>query len=110
MINFDQLKSIFQTLSDSNRLKILHRIADKEVSVGELVNESGLSQPLVSHHLRVMKENGILDTKRKGPFVFYFIGDQKLLYAINLFQELAQKEIKTPFCPEWIQKKYNKNK
>ncbi len=67
---------------------ILKSIGDKECSVGELVKLTRLSQPLVSHHLRVLKENGVLETKRNGPFIYYYLRNIKILYAINLFVEL----------------------
>jgi DNA-binding transcriptional ArsR family regulator len=82
------LQLIFQSLSDYNRLGIIRFICERESSVGEIVKATKLSQPLVSHHLRVLKENGILETRRKGPFIFYFIRDKKILDAINLFLEL----------------------
>jgi len=108
----EKLKNIFQTLSDSNRLRIIQSIADKETSVGELVKTTSLSQPLVSHHLRVLKENGILSTNRRGPFIYYFISDVKILYAINMFIEIFnntnnKSEQEFDFCPKWIIKKFN---
>jgi DNA-binding transcriptional ArsR family regulator len=103
---------IFQTLSDYNRLGIIRFICERESPVGEIVKATKLSQPLVSHHLRVLKENGILDTKRKGPFIFYFIRDKKILEAINLFSELfknsdIQDKIRSGFCSGWITSNYN---
>lgn len=108
------LQQVFQTLSDYNRLAMIKSIGDKECSVGELVKATNLSQPLVSHHLRVLKENGILETKRNGPFIFYYLKDVKILYAINLFIELFENSDKKQdtsfkFCPDWIIKKYKKN-
>jgi len=90
MDDLKKLQLIFLTLSDYNRLGILKYIGDKECSVGEIVKTTKLSQPLVSHHLKVLKENGILETKRAGPFIFYFMRDKKILHAINLFSELIQ--------------------
>ncbi len=112
IIRMEKLKNIFQTLSDSNRLRIIHSIGDKETSVGEIVQTTSLSQPLVSHHLRVLKENGVLSTNRKGPFIYYFIKNVKILYAINMFIEIFQdsknkSEQKLDFCPDWIIKKFN---
>jgi DNA-binding transcriptional ArsR family regulator len=107
MDELKKLQVIFQTLSDYNRLVILKFICDKECSVGEIVKTTKLSQPLVSHHLRVLKENKILETKRNGPFIYYFIRDNKILYAINLFIELFENsELNQKsgfrFCPDWI--------
>lgn len=107
MEDLRKLQLVFQTLSDYNRLKIIRFICEKESSVGEIVKEIKLSQPLVSHHLRVLKENGILETKRKGPFIYYFIKDRKILEAINMFLEIFRNsEIKqktgSKFCSDWI--------
>jgi DNA-binding transcriptional ArsR family regulator len=106
MDELKKLQLIFQTLSDYNRLWIIKFICDKERSVGEIVRTTKLSQPLVSHHLRVLKDNGILETKRNGPFIYYFIRNKKILDAINLFLELFRNsEIKygpgSGFCRDW---------
>ena len=110
MNNFKELQQIFQTLADYNRLVIINSIGDKECSVGELVKTANISQPLVSHHLRVLREKGILETKRNGPFIYYFIKDVKLLYAINLFAEIFwNNEVSNSdfrFCPDWIIEKF----
>jgi DNA-binding transcriptional ArsR family regulator len=107
MDDLKRLQLIFQTLSDYNRLGIIRFICEKECSVGEIVKATKLSQPLVSHHLRVLKENKILETKRNGPFIYYYIRDKKILDAINLFSELFKdSELKykpgSKFCSDWI--------
>jgi DNA-binding transcriptional ArsR family regulator len=113
MDELKKLQLIFQTLSDYNRLGILKFICNKESSVGEIVKATKLSQPLVSHHLRILKENAILETKRKGPFIYYFIRDKKILDAINLFLELFmnpenKSKPGTGFCSDWKIKNNNK--
>jgi DNA-binding transcriptional ArsR family regulator len=84
-----KLQLLFQNLSDTNRLKILKQIGDRECSVSEIVNSTGLSQPLISHHLRTLRENNILEAKRTGPFVYYRIKDPRLLSALGIFLEIA---------------------
>jgi DNA-binding transcriptional ArsR family regulator len=112
MNDLKKLQLIFQTLSDYNRLGMIRFICEKERSVGEIVKETKLSQPLVSHHLRVLKENGILETKRNGPFIFYYIRDKKILDAINLVLEIfkdpdIKDNIGSKFCSGWIISNYN---
>ena len=113
MKELKRLQSVFQTLADYNRLAILKSICDKECSVGEIVASTKLSQPLVSHHLRMLKENDFLKTNRKGPFIFYSLRDSKILYAIDIFLELFKdSEIKTTqdfrFCTDRMFNKYFK--
>jgi DNA-binding transcriptional ArsR family regulator len=112
MDELKKLQAIFQTLSDFSRLSILKLICDKECSVGEIVKKTNLSQPLISHHLRILKENDFLETKRNGPFIYYYMKNTKILYAINLFLEIFENsDIKydsgLKFCPDRIMKKFN---
>jgi|WetSurMetagenome_2_1015567.scaffolds.fasta_scaffold77766_3 DNA-binding transcriptional ArsR family regulator len=81
------LQRIFQTLSDTNRLKIIKFVNDGECSVSQIVEEMKLSQPLVSHHLRTLRECQILETTRNGPFIYYRLKDKKLL---NIFDSLLK--------------------
>lgn len=113
MDELKKLQLIFQTLSDYNRLGILKSIADKECAVGEIVKATNLSQPLVSHHLKILKENGILETKRNGPFIFITCETIKYYMLLTFFRAFENSEIKQNpgyrFCPDWIIHKYNTN-
>ena len=84
MDNAQKLQLISQTLGDANRIRIIQFIGERECTVSEIVQASNLSQPLISHHLRILRENQILDSERKGPFVIYKLKDQKLLAALDL--------------------------
>lgn len=113
MSEIKKLQSVFQTLSDYNRLAIIKSICDKECSVGEIVNTTKLSQPLVSHHLKTLKNNDFLDTKRKGPFIYYFLKNPKILYAIDLFLEIFKEtnieyNKGVRFCSDRMFRKFNK--
>ena len=103
MEELEKLKSFFQILGDTNRLKIVKFVSEKECSVNEIVESTKLSQPLVSHHLKVLRDNEILETKRSGPFIYYKLKDQRLLQALGLFSEIVSsitgKIVENPmFC------------
>lgn len=107
MEDVQKLQLLFQTLGDTNRLKIIHFIGEQDRSVSEIVEATGLSQPLVSHHLRTLRESLILETKRSGPFIYYKLRDPRLLSALGIFFEISnsmedQKITDTMFCsPQW---------
>lgn len=109
----NKLQYLFQTLGDANRLKIIKFIGNQERSVSEIVEETKLSQPLVSHHLRTLREKEILETKRNGPFIYYKLKDQRLLDALGLFLDIVNsingiKNDNPMFCsPSWWRKKWN---
>jgi DNA-binding transcriptional ArsR family regulator len=112
-----RLQILFQTLGDANRLRIINIIGSQRRSVSEIVETTRLSQPLVSHHLRVLREQNILTTTREGPFVYYALNDTRLLDALGLFAELltdAGSDNKTRenlfSCREQMMKVINRNR
>ena len=61
-----ELRTFHKALADVNRLRIVRRLADGEASVADLIAHVGLSQPLVSHHLKRLRVAGLIDTRRVG--------------------------------------------
>ena len=104
---YKKLQSYFQILSDINRLRIIKFINDGERTVSEIVSETNLSQPLVSHHLKTLKNSQLLETKRAGPFIYYKLKNTKLLDILGLFEDILPKdndisEFPPMFCcPNW---------
>ncbi|HEX6309786.1 MAG TPA: metalloregulator ArsR/SmtB family transcription factor [Longimicrobiales bacterium] len=66
-------------LSDANRRRILDLLLTGEWSVSELVDELGLSQPLVSKHLRVLREAGLVDVRAEGQLRLYRLRPEPLM-------------------------------
>lgn len=89
MDDAQKLEFLFQTLGESNRLKIIKFIGENRCSVSQIVAETRLSQPLVSHHLRTLREHNVLETERQGPFVYYRLKDNRILSAIGIFLDIA---------------------
>lgn len=61
-----ELRAFHKALSDVNRLRIVRRLAEGEASIAELIAHVGLSQPLVSHHLKRLRVAGLVETRRVG--------------------------------------------
>jgi ArsR family transcriptional regulator len=60
-------------LADGNRLRILQLLSRRESCVCELIEPLGLTQPLVSYHLRRLREAGLVRTRRKAQWIYYSI-------------------------------------
>ena len=60
------LRAFHKALADVNRLRIVQRLAGGESTVTELIGHVGLSQPLVSHHLKRLRVAGLVETRRVG--------------------------------------------
>ena len=61
-----ELRTFHKALADVNRLRIVQRLAEGEASVAQLIAHVGLSQPLVSHHLKRLRVAGLVETRRVG--------------------------------------------
>ncbi|MFO7985095.1 MAG: metalloregulator ArsR/SmtB family transcription factor [Desulfatiglandaceae bacterium] len=72
-----------KSLSDVNRLRILDCIRNGHKSVSAIVEELGLSQPLISHHLKELKHALLVKIQRKGPFIYYELSDTRVLDVIK---------------------------
>ena len=69
------LAETFRLLGDPNRLRIVLSCLDGPVGVGALAEKVGLSQSLVSHHLRLLRATRLLKAGRAGRQVFYSLPD-----------------------------------
>jgi ubiquinone/menaquinone biosynthesis C-methylase UbiE len=66
---------IFRSLGDPTRLRILALLRAMELSVGELAQVLGQSQPRVSRHVRILIEAGLAERRKEGSWVFLSLGD-----------------------------------
>jgi DNA-binding transcriptional ArsR family regulator len=87
-----------KALANEHRQAILHAIGEGEKCVGDLAAEIGISVHNVSQHLRVLKERGMVVSRKEGQTVYYRITNQKFVQACALIrqalveQHLAQSE------------------
>ena len=65
----------FRALGDETRLRLLEILVDGERAVGDLMDATELGQSLVSHHLRTLRQAGLVSTRREGRWIHYGIVD-----------------------------------
>jgi ArsR family transcriptional regulator, arsenate/arsenite/antimonite-responsive transcriptional repressor len=67
-----ELAARFKALADPNRVAILSMLSvEQEVCVCVLTDQLDLSQPTISHHLRILREAGLVEASRRGTWAFY---------------------------------------
>lgn len=76
--NIVELVQIFQALSDLTRVKVVVALTGDELSVNDLADLVGASPSAVSHHLRRLKDAGLVTFHRHGNQVFYSIEDMHI--------------------------------
>lgn len=68
-----KLFDVFKALGDENRVKIVKMLACSDMCVCDICKNLELSQPAVSHHLKVLSDSELLTTKRQGKWIYYSI-------------------------------------
>lgn len=86
--------SYLKALSHPTRLKILNILRDEEeLCVCKIFEELELEQSNVSQHLRVLKDQGILVSQRKGSMIMYRVKDNEVFTIIDKVQSILLKQI-----------------
>ena len=81
-LNSDLLKLIaerFKALAEPARLEILNALRNGEMTVSELVDDTGLGQANVSKHLQLLYTHGFVSRRKDGLFTFYALADRSVL-------------------------------
>jgi ArsR family transcriptional regulator len=68
----------FKALGDPVRKAILKSLCCERLSVGEIVERFHLSQPAISHHLRVLRDAGLVTAQKEGTTVYYSMNKESL--------------------------------
>ncbi|MCP2635370.1 metalloregulator ArsR/SmtB family transcription factor [Microbacterium sp. HD4P20] len=74
---------LFKVLGSSSRLYLLRLLAAEPSGVSELVSRSGMSQPLVSQHLRTLRQTGIVTVSRTGREAIYRLADHHIAHVVD---------------------------
>lgn len=83
---------VFKALSDPVRLQILDFLRDGEKCVCEIIPHVGLIQPVVSRHLKILKDSGLLKDKKDGSKRFYSVTDNRIFLLVDgITTEFAEK-------------------
>ena len=79
-----------KTISNPRRQAILDTIRDGEMTVSDLIKETGISQANLSQHLSILRSKGVVEPRRDGNNVYYSISNLKILEAYDLISEVLK--------------------
>lgn len=77
-----------QGLADPTRILILYMLADSPRYVSDLAGDLDVKQPTVSHHLKVLRERGLVTATREGNAIRYELRDHRVVEALDLLREV----------------------
>ena len=95
--HFQNIADIFRQLGDPNRIRIFWLLCHCEECVVNIAAMVDMSSPAVSHHLRVLKDSGLLSSRREGREVYYRASDAA---QSRLLHEMIE-QVMDVACPQW---------
>ena len=84
-----------KAIADQTRQEIMRLLCCQWYCVGDLVDRTGVSQPTVSHHLAILREAGLVSTRREGKQVFYTLNQDAVATCCGVLMQ--------SFAPEMIE-------
>lgn len=96
---------VMKALSDPNRVKIVKLLQQKVMCVCELQSALGIAQPSVSNHLKILEDAGLVDFKKDGLWVNYYLDDGRhSAYAASLLGNMKHWLNDDPQVVELVKK------
>ncbi|MGW8183676.1 MAG: ArsR/SmtB family transcription factor [Burkholderiales bacterium] len=86
--HIEQASRALKAMAHPLRLKILCLLGNQELSVQDIVDCVGTSQSNISQHLAILREKGVLRTRRDANRVFYRVSDERTLTLISMMREV----------------------
>lgn len=112
-----QLAKFLKALADEKRLQIVRLLGRRSICVCELESLVELSQPAVSHHLKILREAGVVNDTRQGKWIYYSLNEDNYTMMLNALTVLPITAIgednfnsEPDFCQICEQKSQSKNK
>jgi ArsR family transcriptional regulator len=86
--DIQQAAQAIKAIAHPLRLKILCVLGDQEISVQDIVEQVGTSQSNISQHLAILRDKGVLATRKDANRVYYRIGDPRTLKLIGMMRDV----------------------
>ena len=98
MVNEKSAAAVFKALGDENRICILKMLQGGEKCACHLLEELNISQPTLSHHMKILCDAGIVNGRKEGKWMYYSICCDGAKSIRGLLQELLSAENRPANC------------
>ena len=76
--NYTENVSLFKALSDTNRLMIIDMLSCGELCACEILEQFQITQPTLSHHMKILCESGLVIGRKEGKWMYYSLNDERV--------------------------------
>ena len=77
------LADLFKLFGDTTRMKILYALMESEMCVCAIAELLGMTQPAISHQLKILKQANLVGNRREGRTIYYFLADDHVKRIIS---------------------------
>lgn len=84
---------MFKAFCDENRIKILQLLSSGEKCACRLLEELDVTQPTLSHHMKILCDSGIVVGRKEGKWMHYSISKEGMECAVNFLSELSYADV-----------------
>lgn len=84
---------VFRAFADERRIRVLELLCEGEQCACVLLDDLEISQPTLSHHMKLLCESDIVKSRRAGKWVYYSINDEGCDYANTLIKRLLDRKM-----------------
>lgn len=91
-MNNRQLASVFKALGDENRIQIIRLLQNGEKCACRLLEALNITQPTLSHHMRILCGCGLVSARKEGKWTYYSISGENAADAVRLLAQLITSE------------------
>ena len=85
---FNLHAQLLKALAHPRRLEIIHLLRDRELPVGDIHNMLDLPQANISQHLMILRDSGVVTTRRDGKQIYYQLSDERIIKASDLLRDV----------------------
>ncbi|MGN0442959.1 MAG: ArsR/SmtB family transcription factor [Acutalibacteraceae bacterium] len=95
-MNLDERKTalIFKAFCDENRIRIIKMLQSGEKCACKLLEEINITQPTLSHHMKILCDSGIIVGRKEGKWTHYSISSDGAEYAVKCLKALTTIDVK----------------
>ena len=96
-----RMASMFKAVSDENRIRILELLRDGERCACSILDEMRITQPTLSHHMKILCDAGIVKGRKEGKWMHYAVSEQgleEMREYLNSFEHPADVAAKKSCC------------
>lgn len=92
-----EVQNIFKALSNTTRLQIIDMLSNKEMCACDLLDGLSISQPTLSHHMKVLTETGLVLGRKEATWMYYSINRQFIPKVHKLIDDLVNQKDECDF-------------